>query len=467
MHTSSVSHKARPRTLEPKRNQVSLAETSPATAKAQTKDVLESPSFRLWERPRNLPTSSETKPWNLSIKNNNIPRNVLAQQTPYRAATIEFFAKPLSTVSWIPLAEEARNRHLDNHNSLLAIGSCLGDGGDWIRLVRLQVSEIDGKSEEEASTELSLNTVTTTRVGDVISSFCPYNSVSSNSPTNNVLLFYGTLQGQVCGLELSLEEPERNARRLSCKLSSPYVPNEAIVGLTQLPFWNQLVAATNLGKLRIYQVSNQLESLSLVESSDAFEREISEPVSFTDICTVSETMLAVSGITGSVCCFDIRSSFKESQRLSIGASGISCTCVCVDSGQPNYIFAGTSQGELVAWDRRIVRESQAPLFRIAAHHGRVSRVGVSPVWNPGVAFTSGKNDCQVLSWDFASAAQMETTFGRRYKDAYSCWEANIQKEQVRNIARDSVFSLNDMDLHPTAPLVAYVSSSSSLNVVCL
>lgn len=205
-----------------------------------------------------------------------------------------------------------------------------------------------------------------------------------------------------------------------------------------------------------------------MELSSSEIREMVEPVSFTDICTVSETVVAASGRTGSVCCFDIRANSQESQRLSIATSGTSCTCVGVDSGQPNYIFAGTSMGELVAWDRRIVREgTRAPLFRIVAHYGRVSRVKVSPVWSPGVAFTSGKNDAQVLCWDFASAAQMNLSFGKKYKDASSCWDADIRQEQVRNIVRDSVFSLNDMDLHPTTPLVAYVSYSSSLNVVCL
>ncbi|GJQ08242.1 hypothetical protein GpartN1_g33.t1 [Galdieria partita] len=465
MHNSS-GYKARPRTLESRRNQVSVTHTTATTPKSEYTDAFESTPKRLWELSSNLPRNSDGKSWNAPMKTASMANDIFSKETPYRAATIEFFAKPLSSVAWIPPMEEIRSHNLKNNNdSLLAIGSCLGDRGDWIRLVRLQVSEV-ARNFNESVNELSLNTVTTSLVSDVISVICPSSLPSSSS--NSVLLFYGTMRGQVCGVELLLDASGRDSQVLCSKQASNYHQQETVVGLTELPFWNHLVAATNLGNLQMYQFHSDVHPLSHIELAESTSREMAEPVSFTDICTVSETMVAASGRTGSVCCFDTRSFTKESQRLSVAASGISCTCVSVDSGQPNYIFAGTSHGELVAWDRRIVREGmEAPLYRIAAHHGKVSRIGVSPVWNPGVIFTSGKKDAKVLCWDFASAAKIDVSFGRKYKDANSCWEANIQKEQVRNIARDSVFSLNDIDLHPTTPLVAYVSSSSSLNVICL
>lgn len=247
MH-SSTSHKARPRTLEPRTTQVSVTSSPWTTTESRQTAGLESPSVRLWQRPSSLTTSSNRTTWDVPKKSARLLKDVHSSEAPYRAATIEFFAKPLSTVSWITLDEETRRRHLDNNDSLLAIGSCLGDNSDWIRLVRLHVAE---HNTNEAITELSLHSVTTVPVGDVVNAFCPC-SVAKSS--NNVLLFYGTLRGQVYGVELPLDEDDRDIPMSCSKESWHCTQKESIVGLTELPFGNQLVAATNLVSCQRYYV---------------------------------------------------------------------------------------------------------------------------------------------------------------------------------------------------------------------
>lgn len=191
------------------------------------------------------------------------------------------------------------------------------------------------------------------------------------------------------------------------------------------------------------------------ETCTAWVRQFDE-VGFKDIVAVDENGSEVVTAGCDVTIWDVRTGSRCG--LVHPAGGVA-TCVAGDMSMPQFIMAGTRDGEVCVWDRRA--EAQ-PISRVMLHEG--------PVWD--VRVVSGRSgvltccgeDGMVWVVDFAKAASRGGLGSAEqvWSERGEYWRAAVEQSDVRRVVgADSVLAINSMDVHDEADLFVYGSDSGS------
>lgn len=173
-----------------------------------------------------------------------------------------------------------------------------------------------------------------------------------------------------------------------------------------------------------------------------------------------------SGIVGLWDARTIQETTEYVQALRHPTPGTRPLCLTVDAARPQYILAGTAEGQVAIWDRR--GGDGFPLCRVELHDSFVWEVHVASASRPGLLLTCGE-DASVWMLDFASAASKG--MGRSgakttTNESNDIWRAKLTQNDIRDVSLETgaTLGVNSVDFHSESDLVAYVSDSGTITV---
>lgn len=173
----------------------------------------------------------------------------------------------------------------------------------------------------------------------------------------------------------------------------------------------------------------------------------------------STPIVAAAGANG-VGLWDLRAHW-ETTRLTL-QDRCPLSAVTVDVSQPHFILAGTTDGQICSWDRRMVGDTDSdPISCVRVHQAAIWDMSVVAAGRPGRLLTCSE-DGLVLLVDFSSAHTRSAA--NDWRSTGEFWRATVNDGDVWNLIGHQRLGMgvNSVDAHFSAELFAYASDDATV-----
>jgi WD40 repeat protein len=345
---------------------------------------------------------------------------------------VVFGSAPFSCVRWLKIG---------GREAVAAVGT--SDGGPGADSVVLHAVRIDGK-------------VINTRVARRMEHQGKVTDISTSS--GDGMVYVASSDGSISCLPSIAWDDDVQLQNIT-SLPQTAAGREPAVGIAPLES-NRIAGAGGHGTLVMIDVERRT-AIHVIPAADAAGIRAIAPV---DPEGGHEVVSA--GASGVCSIWDARTAHRgqvPNLRLRHPNPTVWPLSVTIDAAQPHFVLAGTSEGELVIWDRRA--GEGFPLSRATLHDGFVWDVRVVASSRPGLLLSCGE-DARVWHMDFAAAASRGGVTGSAatWRDTGEFWRAELTENDVRNVAASAgaTLGVNSVDAHPHADLFAYASDSAAV-----